>query len=59
MAARARRFAAAARRAAKIGLEGIEIHGAHGHLLHQFPRPSLITVISRVRFLIVRSKIMS
>ncbi|WP_442894653.1 hypothetical protein [Bradyrhizobium sp. AZCC 1577] len=42
-----------------MGLEGIEIHGAHGHLLHQFPRPSLITVISRVRFLIVRSKIMS
>jgi hypothetical protein len=52
-------FAAAARRVAKIGLEGIEIHGAHGHLLQQFPRPSLITVISRVRFLIVSSKIMS
>jgi hypothetical protein len=28
-------------------------------LLHQFPRPSLITVISRVRFLIVSSKTMS
>ncbi|WP_442893993.1 hypothetical protein [Bradyrhizobium sp. AZCC 1620] len=28
----------------------MEIHGAHGHLLHQFPRPSPITVVSRVRF---------
>ena len=32
-------FIAAARRAQAIGLEGIELHGAHGYLLHEFLSP--------------------
>ena len=39
IAALIRSFVDSAKRAARIGVDGIELHGAHGYLLHEFLSP--------------------